>query len=239
MHRVTAVALLVLLPVVTARAQTPGAPSYRMSGWDVASVVGGGALYFVPSMLNLPDTAGACAPCDPATLPGIDRWAVHPVSSTADLASSAALLTVAAGAMYASLHGLSDQQLRGNVAVLASSLVWTATSTEWLKVLFHRERPVLYTADAPTAVMNRENLKSFPSGHTALAFAAATSYFVIAQRQGLPHRTRNAALLYGGATLVGILRVAAGKHFPTDVLGGAALGAGIGWLVPTIHPTEP
>jgi len=30
--------------------------------------------------------------------------------------------------------------------------------------------------------------------------------------------------------------VFAGKHFPTDVLAGAVLGSGIGWLVPTIHP---
>jgi len=236
---VTAVALLVSLPVVVVRAQAPGVPRYRTSGWDVASVVGGGALFFVPSLLDLPDTAGACVPCDPATLPGIDRWAVHSPSSAADVASSATLLAVAAGATYASFHGLPDQQMRGNLAVLASSLVWTATSGEWLKVLFHRERPVLYTTDAPASVTNRDDLKSFPSGHTALAFAAATSYLVMAQRQGLPHRQRNTALLYGGATLVGVLRVAAGKHFPTDVLGGAVLGAGIGWLVPTIHPTVP
>jgi membrane-associated phospholipid phosphatase len=43
-------------------------------------------------------------------------------------------------------------------------------------------------------------------------------------------------LLYAGAVAVGALRVAAAQHFPTDVVSGAALGAGIGWLVPTIHP---
>ncbi len=51
--------------------------------------------------------------------------------------------------------------------------------------------------------------------------------------------TRNAALLYAGAVGVASLRVVAGKHFPTDVIAGAALGSGIGWLVPTIHPTSP
>ena len=38
---------------------------------------------------------------------------------------------------------------------------------------------------------------------------------------------------------ISALRVAGGKHFPTDVAGGAALGAGIGWLVATIHATVP
>src|SRR5437899_1567722 len=72
-----------------------------------------------------------------------------------------------------------------------------------------------------------------------LAFAAATSYLVLARRQHLPHRTRNAILLYAGAVGVSALRVAAGKHFPTDVAAGAALGSGIGWLSATVHPTSP
>src|SRR5438093_32354 len=81
--------------------------------------------------------------------------------------------------------------------------------------------------------------RSFPSGHASIAFAAATSYVVMAQREHLPHRGRNAALLYVGALGVAALRVAAGKHFPTDVLGGAVLGTGIGWLAAKVHPTEP
>jgi membrane-associated phospholipid phosphatase len=75
-----------------------------------------------------------------------------------------------------------------------------------------------------------------PSAHTALAFAAATSYLVLSGREHLAHRMRNALLLYSGAVGVSALRLAAGKHFPTDLIVGAALGSGIGWLVPTIHP---
>jgi len=235
MRRVMAAALLLSLPGLPAQAQAPSTPTYHASGWDVVSVVGGGALYFGPTLLNLPDTAGACAPCDPATLPGIDRWAVHPVSNAGEVGSDVALAVVGVATAYAGLHGMSGDQMRGNLAVFANTAVWTATSAEWLKALFRRERPVLYTADAATAAADRDNYKSMPSSHTALAFAAATSYFVIAQRQKLPHRERNALLLYGGAVLVGTLRVVAGKHFPTDVLAGAALGTGIGWLVPTVH----
>jgi len=105
--------------------------------------------------------------------------------------------------------------------------------------VIRRKRPVLYTSGAAAAVADRENQESLPSGHASLAFAAATSYLVLARRQHLPHRTRNAILLYAGAVGVSALRVAAGKHFPTDVAAGAALGSGIGWLVATIHPRVP
>jgi membrane-associated phospholipid phosphatase len=46
-------------------------------------------------------------------------------------------------------------------------------------------------------------------------------------------------LLYAGALGVAALRVAAGKHFPTDVAGGAALGSSVGWLAATLHPSAP
>src|SRR5437667_347521 len=55
----------------------------------------------------------------------------------------------------------------------------------------------------------------------------------------LPHRARNAVLLYAGAAGVAALRVIGGKHFPTDVMGGAALGSGIGWLTATVHAKGP
>jgi len=77
------------------------------------------------------------------------------------------------------------------------------------------------------------------SPYLAWSSPGSRSYFVIAQREHLPHRTRNTLLLYAGAPGVTALRVAAGKHFPTDVLASAALGSGIGWVVPTIHPTQP
>ncbi|HJQ66286.1 MAG TPA: phosphatase PAP2 family protein, partial [Gemmatimonadales bacterium] len=69
-----------------------------------------------------------------------------------------------------------------------------------------------------------------------IAFAAATAYTTLAVRQQLPHAQRNAVLLYSGAGIVGTLRVAGGRHFPTDVLTGAALGAAVGWLTARLHP---
>lgn len=61
---------------------------------------------------------------------------------------------------------------------------------------------------------------SFPSGHAAPAFAAATCLAEIDHR----HKW----LYYAGAALIGWSRVENGVHTWGDVAGGAALGYGIG-----------
>lgn len=40
------------------------------------------------------------------------------------------------------------------------------------------------------------------------------------------------------ATTTGVLRIVSGRHFTTDVLAGAALGALTGWLVPKWHEID-
>src|SRR5881296_4072902 len=238
MRRLAAALVLLAVSGPLARGQAP----YSMRWGDAASVVAAGVVALIPEATKLPKSGPSCgstAPCDPASLPGIDRSALHTFSGPASTASTVLLAGVAGFAGLASLDGATVDAARGHAAVLANSLAWTFATTEWLKVLVHRSRPVLYTAAAPAAESDPNNRRSFPSGHAALAFAAATSYTVLAGRERLPHRTRNAVLLYAGAVGISALRVAGGKHFPTDVAGGAALGAGIGWLVATIHATVP
>ena len=43
----------------------------------------------------------------------------------------------------------------------------------------------------------------------------------------------------GGATLVSVARVGAGRHFYTDVVAGSLAGAVIGALVPRLHAGMP
>ena len=63
---------------------------------------------------------------------------------------------------------------------------------------------------------------SFPSNHTASAFAAATTLNLrYGWEVGFP--------AYGLATLVGIGRVEADKHYWQDVLAGAVIGSIAGW----------
>src|SRR2546427_9119189 len=123
--------------------QAPAAP-YRVTWGDAASVATAGVLYVLPGALGLPHGAPSCAPCDPAMLPGVDRWAVRSVSQSADAASDVVLAGVAGFTAVAALSGLPSGLWRGNFVVPANAASWTAASTEWLKVLVRRKRPVLY-----------------------------------------------------------------------------------------------
>jgi len=208
------------------------APAYR-DGWRPWTAAAGAAAFAaLPAVLHLPRGAAPCAPCNPATLSGIDRWVVRLDSRGAGTASNVVLVGVVGGGLLASKTG-------GNAAMMANAVTFTSLTTEWTKALAHRSRPVMYTTQAPAAAAGRDNRRSFPSGHTATAFAVATSYAVMAHRQHLPHATRNDILLFTGAAGVGAMRVAAGRHFVTDVIGGAVLGAAVGWVTAHVFPTEP
>ena len=65
----------------------------------------------------------------------------------------------------------------------------------------------------------KASLASFPSGHTASAFGLALAL-------GMMER-RFAAVLLLLAVGVAAARVALGAHYPSDVVAGAALGAGV------------
>ena len=235
MRRLTAALVLLAVTGPPALGQAP----YRVSWGDAVSVVAAGVAVLIPEATKLPKAAPSCAPCDPASLPGIDRVALRTFSASAGTASTALLAGLIGFAGVASFEGATPAQRRGHVAVFANSIAWTFAATEWMKVVVRRKRPVLYTAGATAAEGDPNSQRSFPSGHASVAFAAATTYLMMARRERLPHQTRNAVLLYVGALGVSALRVSAGKHFPTDVLGGAVLGTGIGWLTAKVHPTQP
>lgn len=66
--------------------------------------------------------------------------------------------------------------------------------------------------------------KSFPSGHTSMAFAAASSIY---NREGSSAGIPALAV----ATFVGIARVKADKHHWYDCVAGAGIGAASGFLI--------
>lgn len=209
--------------------------AYHATWADGVSLGAASILTILPEALKLPSGAPDCAPCDPATLWGIDRQALGARSHAAGTASNLGAVGVLGLGGLALVWRRRPSDARGDAVAYADAVGWSAVAVQWLKVAIGRERPVMYTSGAVAAASDRDNQRSFPSSHTTVAFAAATAYLVIAGREHLPHRTRTALLLYGAALATGVLRVEAGKHFPTDVLGGAALGSGVGWLAATIH----
>ena len=101
----------------------------------------------------------------------------------------------------------------------AGSQVVTSLLVEGLKLAVPKERP------------DGSDDHSFPSGHTARSFAAATTMY---KRQGagigIP------ALVVAG--IVGLARVEGQKHYWVDVIAGAAIGAASGLLLTREPPDQ-
>lgn len=91
-------------------------------------------------------------------------------------------------------------------------------------MLVPRDRP--YLTEHVRLLVPHAPDTSFPSDHATLAFAVAVMIWRHDRRLG------SALLLFG--VLVGIARVFIGAHYPTDVLGGAVLGAIVSVLVDRI-----
>ncbi|MFQ6045835.1 MAG: phosphatase PAP2 family protein [Gemmatimonadales bacterium] len=187
-----------------------------------------GAVYFAPRLFHIGTGSGSCAPCDRSSIPGFDRWIVGAERPSWSAASTVGLLGLALGS-WVDLAARDD----GERSLLTSleAAGWAVALAEAAKAAFQRERPVLYTADALQAAQQEGNRRSLPSGHTAAAFAVATSYWLVA---GEDRRTAKAVAL-GTAVGVGVLRVVARRHFPSDVVAGAALGVGTAIVVHEIR----
>lgn len=90
---------------------------------------------------------------------------------------------------------------------------------------YPRPRPFLALPDVRPLISTPawEQTQSFPSGHALMFFSVATVLFCFNKKVG--------AFAFGAAALIGVARVYSGVHWPSDILGGAALGALAGWAV--------
>ena len=238
-------ALLVLgLPAARLDAQEPAAPHqsplrYHVGLWpDVALALGMTAVAAALPSMN--DTVPAhCAPCDPSDLWPIDRVAVGPYESGPGTASDITLRTTIAGGALLLVAARGGQGLAPraeDVVVYTESVALAQVATSALRQAIGRSRPIMYTS-AATPTVTRDALSSLPSLHATTAFAAAAACASVLHRRGELHRHSVAVgALVVLATATAALRVAAHKHFPTDVAAGAVLGTAVGWTIPALHP---
>lgn len=115
-----------------------------------------------------------------------------------------------------------DSSLKSNAIYIGETILVSAVITSGLKNVIQRQRPFITYPD-----IEKEGLGgsyALPSGHTANAFATATSlsmaypkWYVITPA-------------FAWATTVGYSRLHLGVHYPSDVVAGAFIGAGLAYL---------
>lgn len=124
----------------------------------------------------------------------------------------------------------STAQFMDDVIPVAETMVVTEWVTRGIKIGIARTRPYAHFTDRQDA---DDNL-SFPSGHTSRALSVVTSAAMIARARG--YKSEPYIWVAGGAIGVtsAYLRIAADRHYLTDVLAGATLGVAAGLTVPLL-----
>jgi membrane-associated phospholipid phosphatase len=172
-----------------------------------------------------------------------DRWAAGMRSPAADLASNAAIAPLLALPMAVTAwESWNGRQAWGgavsDAVVYGEALTFSSGLDLWVRSLRVHPRPLVYDESAPAKDrLSGEASGSFYSGHANAAFLSAV-YFAYTWSQRHPGDEDNAwvwAGALGAATTVAGLRVAAGKHFLSDVAVGAAAGSAFGFLFPWLH----
>ena len=164
----------------------------------------------------------------------LDRWEPSLSSDSYVLLYSSML----AGLVANGVAGARAGDAWSPVGIYLESIGVTGTLVNVLKLATDRPRPYTHMSDPPDDVLaetqEADATMSFPSGHTGIegAVTFATASILVA------HGARPAPVYVTAGVLtgaMGVLRVAAGKHYPTDVLMGAAIGAAVGLSVPALH----
>ena len=124
------------------------------------------------------------------------------------------------------------------------SLYLAQTLVKLVKGLAGRARPLVDIADPRSFKLGRgfgddDAYRSFPSGHSGMAFAAASAVTSETSKWWPKSTWYIAPVMYGGATLVAISRMYDNKHWASDVVLGAAIGTFSGLKVVRYHHTHP
>jgi membrane-associated phospholipid phosphatase len=263
-RRLSALAVALLAGLWSAQASaddasapvTPRTP-LRYDLWiDIPVTVGLGASAFVWSLVENDVFPRECLFCDgqPGHVNAVDdffrtalrRSDVTPAKTASDIMGYgvAPVAAVGLGALAAGVDKRLDEAPLDTLLVAEA----TATSlalTEGLKSVLRRERPYVHfetDEDAHRALTQAsDTLVSFPSGHTSTTFALAASAGTVATMRG--YRVAPLVWIAGGmiAVSTGYLRMAADRHYFTDVVAGAALGTAVGVGIPLLfhRPVAP
>jgi membrane-associated phospholipid phosphatase len=231
------------------RIPAPAPPLRPMLRYDLVAdgtrVVAGGAAFLALELTKAELAPRQCRWCNP---PGIDtatrdalRWSNPSVPGALSYVTGYALAPLAAyglDAVVVLTSGGSAKEWAVDALIITEAILSTVDLNQFVKFAAARERPFVHQLSPEekrgTGAPGDNNL-SFFSGHTSLAFSAAAASGAVATVKGYKAAPWIWATGMTIAAATGYLRIAADKHYLTDVLTGAVLGTAIGFAVPYYH----
>jgi len=181
---------------------------------------------------------------DESDVPGFERFACRLYSRTADDMSDRTPAAAGAVPVLVSILSIRSSGDSWKRILITECILYMESSalvlglTRTAKEAFRRRRPYVYNPAVPAAKRSSADAsRSMWSGHAARAFNAA----VFAGYTFQEYRPESPLVGYVWgfgltcAAATAVLRVRAGRHFPSDVAAGAAVGSFLGWFVPRLH----
>lgn len=211
----------------------------------IALTTVGGALYVTSEAFLKKDLAPReCRWCNPpqldVTIRNAARWTNTDNANTASnvtgfLLAPAATITLT---MLAS-HGAPERGFRliDDTLPVVESAIIASLFNQTAKFVVGRERPFVHYTEPGRAAELDDNV-SFYSGHATLGFSLAVSAGMVAHQRGYKLEPVIWATGITLATTTAYLRLAADKHYFTDVMAGAVTGTAIGIAVPLVLHRE-
>jgi membrane-associated phospholipid phosphatase len=232
-------------PVRSARKMERADPVYRLKpAVDIPLTLATGgfsAWAFTKIYSKESSTLAEIAALNKEDINGFDRWGADVYSEKAATSSDYFFY----GAMPMPILLMLDKDIRKDAAKIGFLYLETMSITGLLYTgavyMKDRYRPYTYNPNAPMDVRTGGGAKnSFFAGHVALV---GTSTFFVAKVFGDYHPTSKLKpVLYGIAVVAtggtGYLRHRGGKHFPSDIIIGTAVGTLSGILVPHFHKNK-
>lgn len=152
------------------------------------------------------------------TVPLID-WITRFIVN--DFAVPTAMSIVAVAVWFSGATPAEQQRNRRAVIFIVLAIAFSNALIKDVAQFYFRPRP--FATESVKLLFYRPSVSSFPSIPIDVAFCFATSLWFVNKRLG------NVLFILG--TLYALSRVYAGVHYPSDVIGGAALGAGMVYII--------
>ena len=239
-----AVSTLIVLCLAATAAADPKAREPWYSGerghkrvLHLSITIGGGLVFLGTEIFKKQIGPSECRWCEP---PGFDRSARNALvwdnPRRADTLSNIDAYVVAPlvgiGLLIASDHGAGLPRLIDDTVTVLETVAITELVIQAIKFSVGRQRP--FARFGTDVAFEPDQNLSFPSGHSALGFSITVAAGMVAHWRGY----WTEPYIWGAGIALSLsteyLRIAADKHYLSDVLIGGGIGVAGGLLIPRL-----